>query len=32
MYSKKIEGFLKKNGISVGDRIEITSEKKYNKG
>jgi len=27
MYSKKIEGFLKKNGISVGDRIEITSDK-----
>jgi len=27
MYSKKIENFLKKNGISVGDRVEVSSEK-----
>jgi glutamyl-tRNA(Gln) amidotransferase subunit D len=27
MYSKKIEEFLNKNNISVGDRIEIISEK-----
>ena len=31
MYSKKIENFLKKNGISVGDRIEADTEKgKFN--
>lgn len=27
MYSKKIENFLKKNGISVGDRIKANTEK-----
>ncbi len=27
MYSKKIEGFLKKKGISIGDRIEVSSGK-----
>ncbi len=27
MYSKKIEEFLKKNNISVGDRIAVSSEK-----